>query len=255
MSVFKPGYLLSVGVHGVLITAAFLMHQPPPHVFKQVAVYIPPPKHKAPKEKPPEPQVEEKKKPPPPPPMQHKAAAKAATPEAAKSPEPAPSPVHAAMNSLPDFGISLSGGDMGAGVGIAVPTSVNPIGAGDAPSSTKRAQGPKEKVLHSSGSTGNAAEAADDDEVTKPKQIAGSFVQPQYSDEARAAGIEGRVKLKLTIDAQGNVTNVEVLAGLGHGLDENAIAAAKRMHFTPAMAHGKPQISTFVVSFRFVLGE
>lgn len=255
MSLLKPGYVLSVAVHGALIGGAFAMRQPMPHVFKQVAVYIPPPKQKAHEGEPPPPEpVQEKKKPPPPPLSRKTLNTKAPEPAKAAAAAPAPALMHAALDALPDFGISLSGGDMGAGVGVAVPGNVGAVGAGDAPSSTKKSQGSQEKVLHAVGPKSDGAAAADcDEEATKPK--AEGFVQPQYTDDARAADIEGRVKLKLTIDAQGNVTNVEVLAGLGHGLDESAIAAAKRMHFTPAMLCGKAQSSTFVVSMRFVLGE
>jgi len=111
---------------------------------------------------------------------------------------------------------------------------------------------PKEK------SFGTVKEALQGDspcteELIKPKPQ--GFAQPQYTDEARSAEVEGRVKLKLTVDAQGNVTDVQLLAGLGHGLDESSIATAKRIKFNPGTACSKPVSSSFVISFRFALGE
>lgn len=257
MALLKPGYIASFFAHGVVITGAFAMHQPAPHVWKQVAVYVPAPKPKATPKKPaPPPMVEEEKKPPAPPPAAHNPKPKPLAEEAPKPLAPEQPVEHAAMNALPDFGISLSGADLGAGVGVAVPSGGDFAGDADEAGvdSKKRAAPVKEKVLKSGSSAGPGSSAGSCDEApTKPKPK--GFVQPQYTDDARAAEIEGRVRLKLTIDSQGNVTNVEVLSGLGHGLDQSAVAAAKRMHFTPSMLCGKPRNSSFVVSMRFVLGE
>lgn len=60
------------------------------------------------------------------------------------------------------------------------------------------------------------------------------FVQAPYPAEAQAAGLEAIVRLLLEIDANGAVTNVEVLAPAGHGFDEAAADAARRFRFSPA---------------------
>jgi hypothetical protein len=44
-----------------------------------------------------------------------------------------------------------------------------------------------------------------------------------------------------------------VVRGLGHGLDEAAIAAANKMHFKPALRNGTPVDSTAIVHVVFQL--
>jgi TonB family protein len=57
---------------------------------------------------------------------------------------------------------------------------------------------------------------------------------PTYSAEARDLRTQGDVVLEVVFRADGFVDVVRVVSGLGHGLDEAAIAAAKRIRFTPA---------------------
>jgi len=58
-----------------------------------------------------------------------------------------------------------------------------------------------------------------------------------YPAEAERAGIEGAVKLRVALDERGQVVEVRVLEGLGHGLDEAAVEALRhRCRFTPAIA-------------------
>ncbi|HMJ14086.1 MAG TPA: TonB family protein [Polyangiaceae bacterium] len=60
-----------------------------------------------------------------------------------------------------------------------------------------------------------------------------------YPDEAKAAGAEGDVVLRLTISVRGEVTDAEVVEGAGHGFDEAARAAALKFQFKPARRRGK----------------
>jgi protein TonB len=75
--------------------------------------------------------------------------------------------------------------------------------------------------------------------------------QPAYTDRAREAGVEGKVRIELTVDETGRVVAVKVLAGLGYGLDEAAVAAAQSATFEPAIRCGKPSRATFTISMRF----
>jgi TonB family protein len=72
-----------------------------------------------------------------------------------------------------------------------------------------------------------------------------SQVQPQYTDEARAARVQGTVELRATIREDGTVDSVRVIKGLGYGLDEAAIAAVEQWKFIPAKKDGKP-VSAYV---------
>ena len=68
--------------------------------------------------------------------------------------------------------------------------------------------------------------------LSKPK--------PVYTDEARKLRIEGDVVLQVVFEAGGRVRVLGVVQGLGHGLDEAAIAAAKKVEFNPARRDGQP---------------
>ena len=78
-------------------------------------------------------------------------------------------------------------------------------------------------------------------------------MQPAYTAEAQQAGVEGKVRLELTIDATGHVTTVKVLSGLGFGLDEAAIAAAKQYTFAPATKCGRSVPTTIKLGVSFGL--
>ena len=64
--------------------------------------------------------------------------------------------------------------------------------------------------------------------------------KPVYTAEARSQKIEGDVLLDVVFTAKGEVHVLGVVRGLGHGLDENAIDAARRIRFTPALQSGTP---------------
>jgi TonB family protein len=76
---------------------------------------------------------------------------------------------------------------------------------------------------------------------------------PVYTDEARALKLEGEVLLEVMFGANGQLHVNRVVRGMGHGLDEAAIAAANRMRFKPAMRSGQPIDSTAIVHVMFQL--
>ena len=54
--------------------------------------------------------------------------------------------------------------------------------------------------------------------------------------------------------ANGQLHVNRVVRGLGHGLDEAAIAAANKMRFKPALRNGQPVDSTAIVHVVFPVG-
>jgi TonB family protein len=64
--------------------------------------------------------------------------------------------------------------------------------------------------------------------------------RPGYSDRARQAGTQGRIKLAVLFGAHGKVARALVLKGLGDGLDEQALIAARKIGFEPMKRNGKP---------------
>ncbi|MGC9292976.1 MAG: energy transducer TonB [Acidobacteriaceae bacterium] len=76
---------------------------------------------------------------------------------------------------------------------------------------------------------------------------------PQYTDEARKLRVQGRVVLEVTFAANGSVEVVRIIHGLGHGLDEQAERAAKRIQFKPATKNGAPVPVTTEIDIQFEL--
>ena len=101
-------------------------------------------------------------------------------------------------------------------------------------------------------SPGGAASVSTTDHrsVTPPVPI--YKPDPQYSEEARQAKIEGSVTLIITIDTHGDVTDCRVTKGLGKGLDEEAVKTVLTWKFKPALRNDVPVPVrvTVVVSFR-----
>ena len=63
--------------------------------------------------------------------------------------------------------------------------------------------------------------------------------EPSYTEAARQSQITGTVILKVVFSASGSVVNITVVSGLPQGLTEQAIGAAQKIKFIPAMKDGK----------------
>ncbi|HEV2881163.1 MAG TPA: energy transducer TonB [Pyrinomonadaceae bacterium] len=77
---------------------------------------------------------------------------------------------------------------------------------------------------------------------------------PVYPHEARRYGVQGAVKLRLILGADGKIRDpVEVLEGLPYGITEQAIKAARRIEFEPARKDGRPVSQYVTVVYHFHL--
>jgi TonB family protein len=91
------------------------------------------------------------------------------------------------------------------------------------------------------------------------KHIGGSVSAPVviskapilYTDAARKANISGAVVVHLQVDEQGNPSNVQLVRGLGLGLDENALRAVSQYKFKPAIEAGNPVAVEFNLQIDF----
>jgi protein TonB len=90
------------------------------------------------------------------------------------------------------------------------------------------------------------------DPPTKPHPR-GAIQQPAFTPEALAAGIVGKVRVQVTVDETGRVVDVKLIQGLGYGLDEAALAAARKASFDPALHCGKPERATVKLAFSFTI--
>jgi TonB family protein len=87
--------------------------------------------------------------------------------------------------------------------------------------------------------------------VKAPKLI--SKVDPQYTDAAKDARIQGVVELSVVVRADGRTDRVRVRKGLDPGLDENAVKAAEQYKFEPATKDGEPVAVQALITVHFRL--
>jgi protein TonB len=87
---------------------------------------------------------------------------------------------------------------------------------------------------------------------TKPLQIT-SKPRALYTELATKNCIQGTIILKITFFSNGQVGKIKVVKGLPFGLSEQAVEAAKRIKFEPAMKSGKPINVTEKVKYPFTI--
>jgi TonB family protein len=63
--------------------------------------------------------------------------------------------------------------------------------------------------------------------------------EPQYTEDARAKGIEGSVWMDAVIDPSGSVQEVKVIKSLYPSLDESAVRTLRQWQFEPAVKDGQ----------------
>jgi periplasmic protein TonB len=77
--------------------------------------------------------------------------------------------------------------------------------------------------------------------------------EPQYTKEALDAKIEGVVTLSSVIGADGVPSYIQLVRGLGMGLDEKAVECLKQWRFRPASNHSEPVAAKVTVEMNFRL--
>lgn len=77
--------------------------------------------------------------------------------------------------------------------------------------------------------------------------------QPEYSDDARKARVEGTVELLIVVRTDGSVQVDSVRKNLGYGLDQKAIEAVRQWRFRPSRKDGQPVPVYVIVLVNFSL--
>lgn len=77
--------------------------------------------------------------------------------------------------------------------------------------------------------------------------------EPGYTEEARDAKIEGAVVLSIVIGVDGKARDINILKGLGSGLDEKAVDAVQKWQFAPATKDGTPVAARAQIEIHFKL--
>ena len=106
-----------------------------------------------------------------------------------------------------------------------------------------------------SGAGVGSGEARGSGEGRKMRGLGGQKLyapEPVYPPIAKAAGAEGVVSVRITVDEDGNV--VEARAVSGHPLLQSAaVDAARASKFKPTVVDGKPVKVSGVISYVFAL--
>ena len=76
--------------------------------------------------------------------------------------------------------------------------------------------------------------------IYKPNQVSVKAkitrkVEPRYTEEARRNRTSGTVIVEMVLRASGEVTDIVVIKGLPHGLNDSAVRAAQETEFEPAL--------------------
>jgi TonB family protein len=89
--------------------------------------------------------------------------------------------------------------------------------------------------------------------VTGPKIIYEPW--PEYTELAKQDKVQGIVLVSLVVDEHGLPQHVQLLRGLGDGLNENAVESVKKYVFKPATENGKPVAVWLNVEVNFQLAD
>lgn len=284
------GLICSLAVHGGLLLFVTLVAPaasdvaPPKDKATVVDFNVvekpapPPPKPAEPPPPPEEPKAPAVEAPPPPPEPEKPAPATPKKPKARKKPQlppktvtvdnpQPPSPVPPSdlpppPNQTPPqdapkrapvrIGISMSStssaGSFAAAVGNTL-YGASPTVASDP--STVRPYAP-EATRAAPPAYGEAGEYVPPSRVTRLPKVKGE-ARAEYPEEARRAGIEGQVVLKIRVSDKGKVVEAKVVESAGHGFDEAALKAVKNFTFSPGMKDGRPVATDITYTYSFLL--
>jgi protein TonB len=99
------------------------------------------------------------------------------------------------------------------------------------------------------GGNGPGAGAGDDDgpyaNMVSPS-VCVYCPEPKYTEDARKAKIQGKILLQVLVGADGKPARIQVLQGLGMGLDESAVEILRTWRFSPARDANKRPVRAWV---------
>jgi TonB family protein len=92
---------------------------------------------------------------------------------------------------------------------------------------------------------------------TMPQLITGSIVTPEYPEEARDAGVTGRLLVETEVLPDGTTGKITIKEGIAGypGFDQMAIEAVRQWRFTPGTRDGKPVTCTVMIPVEFSLDD
>lgn len=138
------------------------------------------------------------------------------------------------------------------------PTATYTVPQPDVPdaSTLKIEQDAQDKSIYQCTGAASAQTASEEvfssKDVTTKAQIL-SKPDPTYTLEARRNGTMGTVVLRVLLSSSARVTSVKVLKELPDGLTENAVKAACRISFKPALKDNHPVSQYVLVKYGFMI--
>jgi TonB family protein len=161
-----------------------------------------------------------------------------------------------------NFFHGVPGGPPGRTQGGGEPVSIGGFGSGGTSNNGASNGGAGGNGRVTTGGFGAAALAAQPvARVQRPAETPVTPVEilskpsPSYTEEARRMKVEGVVLVQVTFLASGEVRVMGVVRGLGHGLDQSAVEAVRKIRFRAAKQEGRPVDSVGEVEIRFQLAS
>ena len=143
------------------------------------------------------------------------------------------------------------------------PSPAGPTATPDVPAAGPGVESPRPIQAPAATIAAPAPEAAVPEQpvplpVEEPVRVGGNVaqprktwsVQPEYPRMARLRRIQGIVILEVTVDREGNVSNVAVLRSVD-GLDAAAVEAVRQWRYEPTIINGRPVSVVLTDSVRF----
>jgi len=113
-------------------------------------------------------------------------------------------------------------------------------------------RGQSEELSNRTYQSSNPAPAFNGKEVSQKVRVT-SKPEPQYSEQARKAGVTGTVVIRAIFSSDGEVKHILVTRALGYGLTTQAVKAARQIKFQPAIKDGKPVSMYMNLEYNFSL--
>lgn len=82
-----------------------------------------------------------------------------------------------------------------------------------------------------------------------------TYETPRYPEDAREAGLEGTVTVRLTVGEDGRVIEASIVESSDPAFEGSALEAASRCGFRPAKLGGDPKRVQVIIPYQFRLGS
>jgi len=125
-------------------------------------------------------------------------------------------------------------------------------GASEAPPSAMPQSGARPEALAASRAPSLPAAAPAAPEVSPADFKRTRFVAPTYPPQALSRGLEGEVRVRITVDTEGRVVGAQVLSATPAGVfDQAAVNAVRKWRFEPVVKGGRPIEASVATTIRF----